>query len=140
MDQITKVNISKMPQKGHKCIDCKDRFASLEKLREHEKDCGKMYRCMKCYVCYENKRYLEEHKKRDHPEEDEQKCKKCGKRIEDSEELQEHQEDCGTYWCGTCDKWFTKRSDKIDHVNRKHSNEDEQTKIEQERQWIERDK
>ena len=121
-----------MTKKGHKCIECRDRFESLEKLREHEKDCGMMYRCMKCYAWYENKRHLEEHKKRDHPKEDEQKCKKCEKRIEDPEELKEHQEDCGTYWCGPCDKRFTKKSVMLDHKNRKHPKEDgNNTKIEQ---------
>ena len=122
----------KMTKKGHKCVECRDRFESLEKLREHEKDCGMMYRCMKCYKWYESKRYLEDHKKRKHPKEDEQKCIKCEKRIEDPEELKEHQEDCGTYLCGPCDKWFTRRSHLEDHKNRKHPKEDgKTTKIEQ---------
>jgi len=94
---------------------------------------------MICYVCYENKRYLEEHKKRDHPKEDEQKCKKCGIRIEDPEELQKHKEDCGLFGCGICDIWFDKKSDKKDHNERIHKNGDEQTKTEQERQWIEKE-
>merc|ERR1712112_340014 len=98
-----------------------------------------MYRCMICYACYCYNRQLEEHKKRDHPEEDEQKCKECGKRVEDPEELQKHKEDCGTYWCGICDKWFTKKSDMKNHEERKHKNGDEQTKTEQERQWTKKE-